>query len=107
MGIKEWLVKKLGGYTKYEYDFMAKRPVAKFTCRTGQVQKLKVCNVIPEERIRNVEDLKFYQAMVTQDLKSSIVKKLEEDGYLTFRSYTEENGTHVISCELYAARAGE
>ena len=46
MSFKNWMIHLLGGYTKYEYDSVAKRPVAVFKTQPQPIRTLKTKYII-------------------------------------------------------------
>ena len=81
MKARNWLIKKLGGYTRNEYALANVFKPVVVKVPTVKIDKIEVREAIDSEYIR--DDFRF-EEFVKHDMAIKIADKLIEDGYLKF-----------------------
>lgn len=82
MKIRNWLIKKLGGYTRSEYALTGAWQPVKFDVSHVNVEKIEARTVLRRERIP-INDPGF-DDYVKHDIAHKIADKLVDDGYIEF-----------------------
>ena len=95
---KNWLIHKLGGYTKDEYDFIIKKPI-KYNVVNIKLETIKARKYIDDYEIHNIDyPIERQITAIKNDLKLELLNIIEPEYIL--EQGIENQKTMIAKIEL-------